>query len=112
MKKTIAFCGLDCQECDAFKATAADDDELRQRTAKLWSEMNHAPITPEMINCDGCRMNGVKTPYCESLCEIRKCALKRELETCGECPKIHGCPTVGPVLEYSPEARENLKLKN
>jgi len=65
-----------------------------------------------MINCDGCRMNGVKTPYCESLCEIRKCALKRKLETCGDCPEIHGCPTVGPVIEYSPEARENLKLKN
>lgn len=55
MKDLIAICGLDCETCDARIATTMDDDALRKKTAKLWSEMNHAPITPETINCEGCR---------------------------------------------------------
>ena len=45
----IAYCGLDCEKCDAYLATINDDQALRQKTAKLWSELNHAPILPEHI---------------------------------------------------------------
>ncbi len=62
MNKMIAFCGLDCEKCDAYLATVTNDNALREKTAKLWAEMNNAPITPEMINCMGCRADGVKTP--------------------------------------------------
>ena len=79
MKELIACCGLDCEKCDARVATVNNDDVLREKTAKLWSEMNHVPITKEMINCMGCRADGVKTPFCDSLCEIRKCAGKKGL---------------------------------
>ena len=75
MKKFIAYCGLDCEKCDAYKATQNNDNALREKVAKLWSEMNGVEITPEMINCEGCRVDGVKTPYCDSLCPIRQCAL-------------------------------------
>lgn len=112
MKKEIAYCGLNCEKCDAFIATVNNDDALRKRTARLWSEMNHAPITAEMINCIGCRADGVKTPYCESMCEIRKCAVKKDVNTCGDCSEFEKCKTVGAVLENSVEARENLKPIN
>lgn len=46
MKNLIAICGLDCETCDARIATLTDDDALREKTAKAWSEMNHALITP------------------------------------------------------------------
>lgn len=109
MKKMIAFCGLDCEKCDAYLATINNDAALRESTAKLWSEMNNAPITAEMINCMGCRVDGVKTPYCESMCAIRQCALKKGHETCGVCPEVDRCDAVGPVFQCCPEARENLK---
>ena len=54
MKEMIAFCGLDCEMCDAYIATKNDDQTLREKTAKLWSELNNATILPEHINCDGC----------------------------------------------------------
>lgn len=108
MRKMIACCGLDCEKCDAYIAAVNDDDALREKTAKLWSEMNNAPITAEMINCAGCRADDVKTPFCESLCGVRQCALKKGLETCGDCPEINSCAAVGAILDYSPEARENL----
>ena len=34
MKKYIAYCGLDCENCDARLATINDDAALRQRVAK------------------------------------------------------------------------------
>ena len=54
MKEMIAYCGLDCEKCDAYIATINDDQELREKTAKLWAELNNAPIFPEHINCLGC----------------------------------------------------------
>lgn len=108
MKKLIAICGLDCETCDARVATLTDDNALREKTAKAWSEMNHAPITPEMINCEGCRMDGVKTPFCETLCPIRQCALSKGFATCGDCPDMEDCDNVGAVHKSDPEAKKRL----
>lgn len=105
MKNKIAYCGLDCEKCDAYLATVHDDDILRAKTAKLWSEMNHVLITPEMINCMGCRADGIKTPYCDSMCVIRKCAIEKGVDTCGSCKDIDSCKEVKAIKE----ARENLK---
>ena len=57
----IGCCGLDCEKCDARIATITDDNALREQTATLWSKLNGVTITPEMINCVGCRIEGVKT---------------------------------------------------
>ena len=108
MKNLIAICGLDCEICNARIATLTDDDALRERTAKAWSEMNGVPITPDMINCEGCRMEGVKTPFCSTLCPIRQCALKRGFATCGDCPDMETCENVGAVYKSDPEARKRL----
>ena len=109
MKELIAFCGLDCQKCEARLATIGNDDALRAKVAKRWSELNGVEITPEMINCLGCRVDGVKTPYCESLCPIRQCALSRKVETCGDCAETATCPKLKQVVDNSDEALNNLK---
>ncbi|MCI1666278.1 MAG: DUF3795 domain-containing protein [Atopobiaceae bacterium] len=109
MKETVGCCGLDCERCDAYVATVNDDDALREKTAELWSEMNHASITKSMIDCLGCRADGPKTPYCESLCEIRKCVRRKGFDTCGDCDELEGCETVGMVIGGNPDALANLK---
>ena len=105
----IAFCGLDCEKCDAYIATKNNDRALREKTAEKWSELNNAVILPEHINCEGCRADGAKTFYCDSLCPIRKCAVGKGLETCGGCPDLDTCPTVGMVISNNPAALDNLK---
>lgn len=109
MNRMIAYCGLNCEDCDARKATLHNDDELREKTAELWTKLNGVEITKEMINCMGCRADGVKTPYCESLCAIRKCAVTRGIPTCGACSELTNCETVGMILSNNESARQNLK---
>ena len=109
MKDLIAYCGLDCETCDAYLATVRDDQALREKTAKLWSALNNAPILPPHINCEGCRADGIKTVYCDGLCGIRQCAIKKGVATCGGCPELETCRTVGVILANNPDALKNLK---
>ena len=109
MKDLIAYCGLDCERCEARTATLHDDNALREKVAKHWSELNGVEITPAMINCAGCRVDGVKTPYCDSICPIRQCAVGRGVETCGSCPEMESCANVGAIHANSEEARRNLR---
>ena len=75
---------------------------------KLYEE-NGVEITKEMINCTGCRIDGVKTPYCESLCPIRKCAVEKKFETCGECSEMNSCEKLGAIIKSNSDAMCNLK---
>ena len=109
MNEYIAYCGLNCEACEARLATVNNDDALRQRVAREWSELNGVEITAEMINCLGCRIDGVKTPYCESLCPIRQCAMGKGLETCGGCGEMERCEKLGAITGNNADALKRLK---
>ena len=109
MNKFIAYCGLNCETCEARLATAGNDDEECRRIAKRWSELNGVEITPEMINCTGCRLDGVKTPYCDVLCPIRQCAMTKCVETCGSCSELESCEKVSAIHQNTPDALRNLR---
>lgn len=34
MRQMIAYCGLDCEKCDAYIATINDDQSLREKQRK------------------------------------------------------------------------------
>ena len=109
MRRYIAYCGLDCERCEAYIATVNNDDNLREKVAKEWSELNNVEITPDMINCLGCRMDGVKTPFCDSMCPIRQCAMEEGVETCGSCSQLESCGKVRMVIGNNSEALDNLR---
>jgi len=109
MNKLISVCGINCEECDARKATVADDDVLRAATAEVWHTKYGIPYLPiEAINCMGCRTDGIKFAHC-SKCEIRICANEKGYETCGECGDLLICATVSPVHTAVPETLANLQ---
>ena len=108
MKEMIAYCGLDCEKCGAYIATKHNDEALREKTAKLWSELNHITILPEQISCEGCRADGKKTVFCESLCQIRQCAMKKGYETCGDCGEMNDCKNLAMIIGTNKEALKNL----
>jgi len=112
MEKIISCCGLNCATCDARIATIKDDDELRKATSEKWQKQYNAPnISPELINCLGCRQEGVKFSHCYN-CEIRNCVKAKNYETCGDCPELETCAIVAKVHQFLPEAMSNLKNLN
>ena len=111
MGKFIACCGIDCATCDARRATLSNDHELRTKTAETWKVQFSADITPEMINCTGCREEGVKFSHCAE-CEIRNCAGSKGFQTCAECSELEQCTIIGNILQFVPDALTNLKSLN
>jgi len=112
MNKLIACCGLNCETCDARKATIQNSDELRKATAEKWQKMYNAhAISIESINCTGCREAGVKFSHCGA-CEIRNCVKAKGYETCGDCADMATCQIVAMVHKHMPEAITNLKQLN
>lgn len=109
MEDLIGYCGLDCEICEARIATINDDNEMREKIAKLWSELNNVEISSEMINCVGCRVEGVKTPFCDSICPIRQCALDKKYETCADCNELEECEKVKQIFKNNKDAYNNLK---
>jgi len=112
MEKLISCCGLNCASCDARIATVNDDDELRKATADKWRVAYKASeLTFDMINCTGCREEGVKFSHC-NICEIRNCVKAKGFETCGECAEMGTCAIVSAIHKYVPEAIANLRNLN
>ena len=112
MNGYIAYCGLDCEACEARLATVNNDNELRIKVAEEWSKLNGVEITPEMINCSGCRIPGVKTVYCDSLCLIRLCAREKQVETYTGIP-ICSVATFAAIQEgYFIRTGKGIKQKN
>ena len=60
-------------------------------------------------NGSGCRIDGVKTPYCDSLCPIRQCAREKQMETCGGCLEMKSCEKVGAIIGNNSDARGRLE---
>jgi len=108
MEKLIACCGIDCVTCDARIATLTNDDALREKTAKTWSEQFSADIPAESINCTGCREEGVKISHCDE-CEIRICVHAKGYQTCADCEEMETCTIVGAIFQHMPELKDNLK---
>lgn len=105
----IGCCRLNCENCNARIATLTNDDTLREKTATLWTKLNGVLITPEMINCTGCRVEGAKTPFCDKLCPVHNCVREKELDTCADCSQMNNCQTLGCIAINRPFVLENLK---
>jgi hypothetical protein len=98
----IAYCGLDCSDCEAYIATQEDNDGKRKDTAQKWSKMYRTEIKPEQINCKGCKSDKTRFHHCE-VCEIRRCCLAKSVDNCALCEN-YICDTLAGFIKLAPEA--------
>ena len=104
MPEMIAYCGLVCSNCPTYLATRANDNEARKRTAELYEKKFGFKLKPEDINCDGCLSVGGKLiGYCHS-CEIRKCAINKDVAHCVDCDE-QPCEKLKKFHEFSADAK-------
>jgi len=87
MTSLYAPCSIDCQVCDCYIATQADDKEARLRMARSFKENYGKDIDPDTIVCDGCTAEGRHIGFCAE-CSIRACAFGKGYQTCAECPEM------------------------
>ena len=104
----IAKCGLDCSECNAYKAYANNDEVLRKKTAEVWSQQYGHSVKPEDINCAGCTdLKGAHIGYCAQ-CEVRACGIQHNIPNCASCPE-YGCEKLTKFWAMAPAAKANLE---
>jgi hypothetical protein len=110
MDKIISFCGLSCQECDAYLAsettmTAAEKEKLAEKWTKLYG--HGRIIQPEEIICDGCLTEcGWLWSNCSN-CEIRKCGKEKKVKNCAYCSD-YACDKLEGFFREVPDARIKL----
>lgn len=107
MNEMIAYCGLDCSECDAFRATQAEDMEQKKKIAERWSNDLKTVFTPDDVTCDGCKTSRI-SGWCQKICRIRPCAIGMEVKTCAHCDS-YSCNTLDVFLLDEPDAKINLQ---
>ena len=103
----IGCCGLLCSRCPAFLATQANDVAKAEETARLWAREYGLEVAVEQVWCDGCTGDGRKCAHCAE-CEIRSCALDRNLESCAGCLD-YPCAQLTGFFEVVPVARQTLE---
>lgn len=83
-ERIIAFCGILCSECPAFKATQAGDEELLAKTAGEWTSEEH-PLEAADLLCDGCIYEDKRAAKFCFDCDVRQCALEKGVANCAYC---------------------------
>jgi len=98
MQLKVGYCGLDCEACPVFIARATNDDELRVKTAKEWSELyaeylGKDSLKPADMNCNGCHSENAVFIGCRS-CPIRKCCQEKGIGNCANCNEYKSCEMI------------------
>ena len=106
MVKMVAYCGLTCTNCDAYKATQNNDDKLRQTVAEKWTKEYSHEFKAADINCEGCTGAGKHVGYC-TICPIRNCAQEKEVKNCGWCDD-YPCGGLDTLFKTRPDAKKTL----
>ena len=108
MGPMIAYCGLVCTDCPAYLATQADDLAGLEQVVAEWTQAYGIQgLTAESVRCDGCLgTEGRKVGHCFE-CEVRLCALGRNVLNCAHCAD-YGCDTLQAFFGFVPDARTRL----
>ncbi len=108
MAELLAYCGLDCGACEAYKATIAGDTAELERIAARWvTEYGIPDATIITVTCAGCANDDArKCAWCGE-CPLRECARERSVASCAHCPD-YGCEKLQAYFQTSPDGRARL----
>jgi len=104
---------MDCAKCEGYIATQANDLEAIELVAGKWRKQYNSPeITAESVICDGCTNDGRKSGYCNFICKIRSCAIKKSVQNCAYCSDYDSCKELEAFFAYPLTAEAKSTLDN
>jgi len=102
----LAYCGLNCDECQIYLASINENTNEQLRLAKEYST-DTCKFTKEDMFCLGCHSEKVSEKMCGD-CEIRECGTKRSCGNCAECDDFP-CLILKKYLGENSDSLNNLK---
>jgi hypothetical protein len=109
----ISYCGLKCTSCPIHLATLEQDHSkqisMRESIVKQCLELYGMNLKlEEVTDCDGCKVNDGRLFSGCINCEIRKCAMLKEIENCALC-NDYACNLLLKHFKQDPEAKLRLE---
>ena len=87
------YCGFNCtNECPWLIASLQNDTAAMRKQAEQWSKTNQKPIIPDgEMFCFGCKPIDRPKGHIIKTCDVRKCAVEKNLQSCIECDNLKSC---------------------
>jgi hypothetical protein len=109
----IAFCGLKCDSCPLFLATIeqnkSQQKKMRELIAEQCSKYYGMDVKPEDVSdCDGCTADTGRLFSGCMICEIRKCAISKNINSCAFCVD-YACESLKKHFILDPQAQNRLE---
>lgn len=109
----IAYCGLVCDQCPIHLATTEQYEPhqktMRESIAEECTIQYGLNLQPEDINdCEGCKSSTGRIFSGCSNCEIRKCAIANNIESCTFCGD-YACDRLKQHFLLDPGAQSRLE---
>lgn len=105
MAQTMAYCGIVCAECGAYKATQANDQAALEKVAAEWRAQFDPNITVADVPCDGCLTTSDRLCSHCAVCPVRACGKERGEINCAHCANYEGCEKLEAFFGMAPELR-------
>lgn len=113
MDPLLAYCGLNCATCPIHLATLEPDPgkkrAMREEIAVTCSHQFGMALLPaDVTDCDGCPLPSGKMFSGCAACEIRRCAIRRNLKSCAFCDHF-ACDELLKIFKTDLPARARLE---
>lgn len=104
----IAYCGFNCAKCPAYIATVTNNENMKKQLAEESRKNLNKKVNPEDIECMGCKSDsGIIIDFCYE-CEVRNCAINKDVKNCAYCNNYDDCSILCKLFEQMPSAKETL----
>jgi hypothetical protein len=85
----LAYCGINCAECKAYKGTIQTDEGLLKQAAGAYWDGRYDPQEWVCLGCTPADQPFL-AKYCAT-CSIRECAAAKGVPNCAACVEYDSC---------------------
>lgn len=83
MNELVAYCGINCADCQLYIATMNNDTQLKKEISLRWGKLYNRTFDIEDMQCYGCKSG--KKIFLSKKCDITPCNINKGNDTCRQC---------------------------